>query len=107
MPETQAQKRKELTPLPEFIQVSYLIINCHYSPTSIATEIVLSTFVQHRIKLWDKFKEEYKQGLAAKTPEKIGVTLPDGKEVEGQSWRTTPYEIAQGIRFVRLFLVML
>ncbi|XP_035706901.1 threonine--tRNA ligase 1, cytoplasmic isoform X2 [Folsomia candida] len=71
MPETQAQKRKELTPLPEFIQ--------------------------HRIKLWDKFKEEYKQGLAAKTPEKIGVTLPDGKEVEGQSWRTTPYEIAQGI----------
>lgn len=45
MPETQAQKRKELTPLPEFIQVSYLIINCHYSPTSIATEIVLSTFV--------------------------------------------------------------
>uniref|UniRef100_H2YMV0 threonine--tRNA ligase n=1 Tax=Ciona savignyi TaxID=51511 RepID=H2YMV0_CIOSA len=27
----------------------------------------------------------------------IKVTLPDGKVVEGNSWRTTPYEVAQGI----------
>jgi threonyl-tRNA synthetase len=40
--------------------------------------------------------------LAAKTPEKIGVTLPDGKEIEGQSWRTTPYDIAHGIRYIKL-----
>ena len=32
-----------------------------------------------------------------KEPEDIVVTLPDGKEVPGQSWRTTPYEVAKGI----------
>ena len=27
----------------------------------------------------------------------LSVTLPDGKEVAGESWRTTPYDIALGI----------
>lgn len=35
--------------------------------------------------------------LAAKEPEAITITLPDGKELDGQSWRTTPLEIAEGI----------
>jgi len=35
--------------------------------------------------------------LAAKQPEAIQVTLPDGKIVEAQSWRTTPYQVACGI----------
>jgi threonyl-tRNA synthetase len=55
--------------------------------------------LQHRLTLWDKFKEEQVQKLAAKTPENISITLPDGKEIEGQSWRTTPYEVAHGIRY--------
>lgn len=37
--------------------------------------------------------------VTGKVPEAIKVTLPDGKVVEGQSWRTTPYEIANSIRF--------
>ena len=36
--------------------------------------------------------------LAAKTPSQIKVTLLDGQVVEALSWRTTPYEIAVGIR---------
>jgi threonyl-tRNA synthetase len=33
----------------------------------------------------------------AKISNKITVILPDGKTVLAQSWRTTPYEVAQGI----------
>lgn len=47
--------------------------------------------------MWDRLKAEADAELAAKVPEPIGITLPDGKVVEGQSWRTTPYEIALGI----------
>ena len=52
---------------------------------------------QDRIKLWDKLKAEYDLELAAKEPTPITVTLPDGKTVEGKAWRTSPYEIANGI----------
>ena len=38
--------------------------------------------------------------ISAKEPLPIKVTLPDGKVVEGQSWRTTPYDVASSIRFV-------
>ncbi|XP_022664951.1 threonine--tRNA ligase, cytoplasmic-like isoform X2 [Varroa jacobsoni] len=54
-------------------------------------------YIQPRIKLWDKFKAEREAELAAKVPEPIKVTLPDGKVVDGQSWRTTPYEVASVI----------
>ncbi|XP_030832161.1 threonine--tRNA ligase, cytoplasmic isoform X2 [Strongylocentrotus purpuratus] len=54
-------------------------------------------YIQTRIDLFDKLKIESDAKLAAKVPAPIKITLPDGKEVEGQSWRTTPYEIAQGI----------
>ena len=30
----------------------------------------------------------------AKEPSPIKVTLPDGKVLDAQSWRTTPYDIA-------------
>ncbi|XP_055331409.1 threonine--tRNA ligase 1, cytoplasmic-like [Paramacrobiotus metropolitanus] len=55
------------------------------------------TYINERIKLWDKLKADYDVELAKKVPQHIQITLPDGKVVEGQSWRTTPYEIAQGI----------
>jgi len=41
----------------------------------------------------------YKEELAAKVPEAIKVTLPDGKVIEAESWRTTPHDIAKGIRY--------
>jgi len=54
-------------------------------------------FIASRLELWDKLKAEADAELAAKIPEDITVTLPDGKTVPGQSWRTTPYDIAAGI----------
>ncbi|XP_013379492.1 threonine--tRNA ligase, cytoplasmic isoform X2 [Lingula anatina] len=54
-------------------------------------------FIEHRQKLWDKLKSEYDSWVSAQEPQPIKVTLPDGKVVDGQSWRTTPYEVARGI----------
>ena len=54
-------------------------------------------FLAERLTLWDRLKAEQDEALAKKVPEDIVVTLPDGKEVPGQSWRTTPYEVAKGI----------
>ena len=55
-------------------------------------------YIESRQKLWDKLKKEYVDWLAAQTPDPIKITLPDGKVLEGESWRTTPYEVAKGIR---------
>ncbi|XP_015913260.1 threonine--tRNA ligase 1, cytoplasmic isoform X2 [Parasteatoda tepidariorum] len=54
-------------------------------------------FIEERIQMWDKLYAKYQEELASKTPEDIKITLPDGKVVDGQSWRTTPYQVAQGI----------
>lgn len=54
-------------------------------------------FLAHRLALWDKLKAEYDAFVAAQEPRTIKVTLPDGKEVEGQAWKTTPYDVAKGI----------
>lgn len=54
-------------------------------------------FIQERLNLWDRLKKEADEALAAKTPQPIKVTLPDGAVKEGESWRTTPFIIAQGI----------
>jgi len=54
-------------------------------------------FIAHRQALWDRLKAEQDEALAAKVPQDIKVTLPDGKEVPAQSWRTTPYDVAKGI----------
>nr|CAD7202104.1 unnamed protein product [Timema douglasi] len=55
------------------------------------------SYIQERIVLWDKLKANYEAEIDAKTPETIKITLPDGKIVDGQSWRTTPYDVAKGI----------
>ncbi|XP_075215792.1 threonine--tRNA ligase isoform X2 [Lycorma delicatula] len=55
------------------------------------------SYILDRLQLWDKLKSQYDAEIAAKTPESIKVTLPDGKEIEGQSWRTSPFDIAKGI----------
>lgn len=53
---------------------------------------------QDRLVIWDQLKQSYLDDLAAKTPAKIEITLPDGKAVEAESWRTSPYDVAKGIR---------
>ncbi|XP_014222509.1 threonine--tRNA ligase, cytoplasmic isoform X2 [Trichogramma pretiosum] len=55
------------------------------------------TYIQERISLFDKLKAEYQAEIASKTPEEITVTLPDGKTVKAESWRSTPYDVAKGI----------
>lgn len=48
--------------------------------------------------MWDKLYSAYKAELESKVSQPIKITLPDGKVVEGESWRTTPYQVAQSIR---------
>ncbi|XP_039278005.1 threonine--tRNA ligase 1, cytoplasmic isoform X2 [Nilaparvata lugens] len=55
------------------------------------------SYIQERLSLWDKLKAEYEADLAAKASQPITVTLPDGKEIKGESWKTSPYDIAKGI----------
>lgn len=54
-------------------------------------------FIEDRIKMWDRLKAERDEWVAAQTPQPLQVTLPDGKVVEAQSWRTTPFDVAMGI----------
>lgn len=58
----------------------------------------LPDFIEKRQKLWDQLKQEKDVWIAAQSPVPIKVTLPDGTVKDGQAWRTTPYEIAAGIR---------
>lgn len=55
-------------------------------------------FINKRLALWDKYKKEYDEKLASQPEVSIVVTLPDGKTVEAKAWRTTPYDVAKGIR---------
>ncbi|VDN07969.1 unnamed protein product [Thelazia callipaeda] len=54
-------------------------------------------FIEQRIALFDKLMARYKSEIAAKKPEKIRITLPNGKQFEGESWRTTPLMVAEQI----------
>lgn len=56
-------------------------------------------YIQDRMVLWDKLKTQYDAELVAKPNIPIKVTLPDGKEIDGISWKTTVYDIAKGIRY--------
>lgn len=55
-------------------------------------------YIQRRLDLWDKFKAQYDEEMASKPELSIVVTLPDGKTVEAKAWKTTPYDVAKGIR---------
>lgn len=59
-------------------------------------------YIEERIKLFDKLKEDYAIELEGKNKEPITVTLPDGKKIDALSWQTTPYDIAKTIRLVTL-----
>jgi threonyl-tRNA synthetase len=57
-------------------------------------------FIDSRLKIWDELMIKYKEELAAKPSVEIKVKLPDGKIMNGESWRTTPLQIAEQIRFI-------
>ncbi|PIK62169.1 putative threonine--tRNA ligase, cytoplasmic-like [Apostichopus japonicus] len=50
-------------------------------------------YIQKRIDLFDTLKAAHDADIAAKEPQAIKVTLPDGKVVDGESWRTTPIKL--------------
>ncbi|KAM4708864.1 threonine--tRNA ligase 1, cytoplasmic isoform 2-T2 [Discoglossus pictus] len=57
-------------------------------------------YINKRLDIYNKLKAEH-DGLmaerAAKESKAIKVTLPDGKQVNAETWKTTPYQIAAGI----------
>ena len=81
-------------------------------------------YLKTRIEIFDRLKAEHDAIIAgnieflvvvtlyqihlAKEPTPITVTLPDGKEVKGQSWKTTPIEvIASSVRYTNMVVVIL
>ncbi|XP_018415995.1 PREDICTED: probable threonine--tRNA ligase 2, cytoplasmic [Nanorana parkeri] len=57
-------------------------------------------FIKDRLQLYDALKREHdallKERMANQT-KAIKIILPDGKVIDGESWRTTPYKVAAGI----------
>ncbi|XP_076010294.1 threonine--tRNA ligase 1, cytoplasmic isoform X1 [Genypterus blacodes] len=57
-------------------------------------------YIEDRLALYTKLKAEHEALMAeraAKDSRAIKVTLPDGKVVDAESWKTTPYQVACGI----------
>ncbi|XP_029296690.1 LOW QUALITY PROTEIN: threonine--tRNA ligase 1, cytoplasmic [Cottoperca gobio] len=57
-------------------------------------------YIDERLTLYTKLKAEHEALMAeraAKNSRSIKVTLPDGKVVDAESWKTTPYQVACGI----------
>ncbi|KAG9489456.1 hypothetical protein GDO78_005429 [Eleutherodactylus coqui] len=57
-------------------------------------------FIKDRLQLYETLKREHDDLIAdraAKQSKPIKIILPDGKNINGESWRTTPYEVAAGI----------
>ncbi|XP_040457412.1 threonine--tRNA ligase 2, cytoplasmic isoform X3 [Falco naumanni] len=57
-------------------------------------------FIEDRLKIYEALKKEHDALLAyraANQSKPIKVTLMDGKMAEGESWKTTPYQLAVGI----------
>ena len=50
-------------------------------------------YLGYRVDLWQRLIQNQSNEIASKVPESIDITLPDGKVVAGESWRTTPYEV--------------
>ncbi|CAK6950827.1 threonine--tRNA ligase 1%2C cytoplasmic [Scomber scombrus] len=57
-------------------------------------------YIEDRLTMYAKLKAEHDALMterAAKDSRPIKVTLPDGKVVDAESWKTTPYQVACGI----------
>ncbi|XP_063268622.1 threonine--tRNA ligase 2, cytoplasmic isoform X2 [Prinia subflava] len=58
------------------------------------------SFIEDRLKLYEALKKEHDALLAyraANQSKSIKITLTDGETLEGESWKTTPYQLAVGI----------
>uniref|UniRef100_A0A803T8D4 threonine--tRNA ligase n=1 Tax=Anolis carolinensis TaxID=28377 RepID=A0A803T8D4_ANOCA len=88
------------------------ILSLLQEPTVYCTAVAKSTygppntpekelsFIKDRLKLYETLKKEHDALLASRASTQsrlIKITLADGKQVEGESWKTTPYQIALGI----------
>merc|ERR1712004_55911 len=59
-----------------------------------------AAYLDERLKIWDEVRAKHNQEMERKQNEEskdITLTLPDGKEIPGKSWITTPHDIAHGI----------
>ncbi|BEI85018.1 hypothetical protein CcaverHIS002_0504190 [Cutaneotrichosporon cavernicola] len=50
-----------------------------------------------RIKIFDDYMAKHNEFVSKQPRSPITITLPDGKEIEGTAWETTPMDIAKGI----------
>ena len=60
----------------------------------------LPGFISERMHLYEELKKESDSLLARRVADSQAITvqLPDGQNVQAQSWITTPYQLACGIR---------
>lgn len=54
-------------------------------------------YAEPRLKVWNTLKIKYHDDIASKLQTIIKVSLPNGKTVEGTSWKSTPYEMAKTV----------
>ncbi|KAJ3012304.1 UNVERIFIED_CONTAM: threonyl-tRNA synthetase [Siphonaria sp. JEL0065] len=54
-------------------------------------------YMQWRIDLFDQLKVAYDAEIAAKPRVAIKVTLPDGRDIDGTAWETSPMDIAKSL----------
>ena len=55
------------------------------------------SYIDHRIKIFEKLKAKYDEEVAQKPRNNINITLPDGKVEIGKAWETSPAAIARSI----------
>lgn len=55
------------------------------------------SYIQERLVMFDRLWAQQQEFLNNRERKQIKVTLPDGRVVDGESWTTTPYDIASGI----------
>ncbi|KAM4690908.1 threonine--tRNA ligase, mitochondrial [Rhinophrynus dorsalis] len=66
-------------------------------PCTGTTPKALPEFVNKRLRFFEELKVRYEARLAEKILKEsrpIEISLPDGKKMRGESWKTTPYDIA-------------
>ncbi|KAJ3415681.1 threonyl-tRNA synthetase [Chytridiales sp. JEL 0842] len=54
-------------------------------------------FLQHRIQMFERLYNEYLAEVAAKPRVDIKISLPDGRDIDGKAWETTPLDIAKSL----------
>ncbi|RKO98099.1 hypothetical protein CXG81DRAFT_30223 [Caulochytrium protostelioides] len=54
-------------------------------------------FIHHRVQMFDELKAEYDAFVAAQPRVPIKLSLPDGRDMDGTAWETTPMDIAKSI----------